>query len=164
VPFPLGTGFYLKIMTLRSKPKRKQVSMEVNLFIRVTPELTRDLLLQTVSTPCNQFIPQILPTPGHKWIDPMTVTSIAWVFSTKDDRCASNGRASRDVESLPFGAQQPGWGCPHLGLLSFLFHARQLSFVRRRMLSGASLARNSGPPSQNCPAPRKVFREARFLF
>lgn len=57
--------------------------MEVNLFIRVTPELTRDLLLQTVSKPCNQFIPQILRAPGRKWIDPMTVTSIAWVFQRK---------------------------------------------------------------------------------
>jgi hypothetical protein len=55
-------------------------SLEVNLFRRVTPEITRDLELPRFTDPRYAHIPQIVRTSSRVSIDWMRVKSICWVF------------------------------------------------------------------------------------
>jgi hypothetical protein len=57
--------------------------LKVNLFSRVTKELTQDLRLRRFTNPLYKWIPQILRTPRCKWVDTTCVESIAWVFQTQ---------------------------------------------------------------------------------
>jgi hypothetical protein len=55
-------------------------SLEVNIFHRVTPEMTRELRLPTINNPRYSHIPQIVRSASRVWIDMLRVKSICWVF------------------------------------------------------------------------------------
>jgi hypothetical protein len=55
-------------------------TLEVNVFRRVTPELTRELHLPKTNNPLLTHIPRIVRTPAREYIDMMQVKSICWVF------------------------------------------------------------------------------------
>ena len=82
-------------------------SLEVNIFRRVTPEITRELELPRFTDPRHAHAPQIVHTPSRASVDWMRVKSVCWVFQRQflDSRPYEGHQGMKNLFILEFNDQ-----------------------------------------------------------